>query len=168
MDNFLVATFIKKFNEYKKLADNAIAQLEESQLHLQPNKESNSVAVIVQHMYGNMLSRWTDFLTTDGEKDWRQRDQEFEAQKISRETLLANWEKGWECLFHALTNLKDNQLQEIVFIRKEPLTVADAMIRQVAHYGYHVGQIVYLSKWLKNEDWTNLSMPKNEKHIKKS
>lgn len=160
MKKYLIDLFIKKFKEYQALANKSIKQLTPVDLHLCPNEESNSIAVIMKHMSGNMLSRWTDFLTTDGEKEWRQRDNEFVEGNISNHDLLKIWEEGWTCLFNALDKLNDEQLNEIVYIRKEPLSVADALMRQLAHYGYHVGQIVYISKWMKSTDWQHLSMPK--------
>lgn len=155
-----INTATKRLKYYKDLADKTFAQLTAEQLHYQPNAESNSIAVIVQHMSGNMLSRWTNFLTEDGEKEWRQRDDEFEVHSYSKEQVLEIWEKGWDCLFAALSSLTENDLLKTVTIRQEPLTVTDAINRQLAHYPYHVGQIVYIGKMLKDHDWTSLSIPK--------
>lgn len=152
----------RQFRYYKKLADDAMAQLEDSQLTWQPNEESNSIAIIVKHMWGNMLSRWTDFLTTDGEKSWRQRDAEFDNDLNNREALLQKWEEGWKCLFDALSSITDEDLERIVYIRNEGHTVLEAINRQIAHYSYHVGQIVYLAKMLKNDAWKSLSIPRNK------
>lgn len=153
---------IKRFRNYKELGDKTLAQLSEADLHFQPSSESNSIAVIIQHMHGNMLSRWTNFLTEDGEKEWRQRDAEFTAGHQSKETILARWKEGWDCLLHTLENLRAEDLNKQVSIRTEPISVYDAILRQLAHYPYHVGQIVYLGKMIRNEAWASLSIPKGE------
>lgn len=126
----------------------------------QYNEASNSIAVIVQHLWGNMLSRWTNFLTEDGEKDWRDRDTEFETVIKSKDELLAKWNEGWQCLFNALDSLKEEDLSKTIYIRKEPHKVADAINRQLAHYSHHLGQIVYVGKMQLNEKWKSLSIPK--------
>jgi hypothetical protein len=151
---------IKRFNEYKSLGDKTFAQLLENDFFFQPNDASNSIAVIIQHMHGNMLSRWTNFLTEDGEKDWRQRDEEFEIQDLSRDQLIQRWEEGWNLLFHTLDSLTTEDLLKQITIRQQPLIVVDAINRQLAHYSSHVGQIVYLGKWSKGMEWSTLSMPK--------
>jgi hypothetical protein len=151
---------IKRFNEYKSLGDKTFAQLSENDFFFQPNEASNSIAVIIQHMHGNMLSRWTNFLTEDGEKDWRQRDEEFEIKDLSREQLIQRWEEGWNLLFHTLDSLTTEDLLKQITIRQQPLIVVDAINRQLAHYSSHVGQIVYLGKWRKGMQWSTLSMPK--------
>lgn len=153
-------TVIKRLKYYKHLAEQAFDQLEEKDFHFQPSSESNSIAVIIQHMAGNMLSRWTDFLTSDGEKEWRQRDSEFDILNYSEKQLMELWQKGWDCFFDALQNLKEDDLLKIVYIRKEPLTVIDAINRQLAHYPHHIGQILYVGKIIKNETWKSLSIPK--------
>lgn len=153
---------IKRFKYYKELGDKTFEQLEEADLFYQPSSESNSIAVIVQHMYGNMLSRWTHFLTEDGEKDWRRRDAEFTIIKCSRADVLSFWNDGWKCLFDALESLKPEDLTKTITIRTEPLSVYDAILRQLAHYPYHVGQIVYLGRMVKNEQWKSLSIPKGK------
>lgn len=135
-------------------------QVTDEQLHWQPNEASNSIAIIVKHMAGNMLSRWTDFLTADGEKTWRNREAEFEDTFTGREDLLAYWEKGWQCLFDAIEPLSKTDLERIIYIRNEGHTVVEAINRQLAHYAYHVGQIVYLARLIANEDWKSLSIPK--------
>ena len=152
----------RQFKLYKSLADKAIAQLSEEQLFWQPNEESNSIAIIVKHMWGNMLSRWTDFLTTDGEKEWRQRDAEFENDWTTREQLEKAWEEGWDCLFNALDSITDNDLERIIYIRNEGHTILEAVNRQIAHYASHVGQIVYIAKMCKNGEWQTLSIPRNK------
>lgn len=151
---------IKRFRYYKELADNSFEQLEDQDMFWQPDPESNSIAVIIQHMYGNMLSRWTNFLTEDGEKHWRKRDAEFEPMQCSRQDLMAFWNDGWKCLIDALESLQEEDLNKTVTIRTEPLKVYDAILRQLAHYPYHVGQIVYIGRMIRKEKWHSLSIPK--------
>ena len=155
-----LASSIKRLKYYKELGDKTFEQLNEDDLNFQPNEESNSIAIIIQHMAGNMLSRWTDFLTTDGEKEWRKRDTEFEKRDLSRGHLIAFWEEGWSCLLHALEGLNEDDLLKTIFIRKEGLLVVDAINRQLAHYPYHVGQIIYIGKIIKGNSWKNLSIGK--------
>ncbi len=157
--NYL-STVVKRVSYYKDLADKAMAPLSTEQLHFQATSESNSIAVIVQHMAGNMLSRWTNFLTEDGEKEWRMRDAEFEEQRMQKEAVIALWEKGWDCYLSALRALQPDDLMKTVTIRNEGLTVTDAINRQLAHYPYHIGQIIFISKMLQNENWKSLSIPK--------
>ncbi len=151
---------IKRFKYYKELGDKTFEQLKDEDFLYQPNAESNSIAIIIQHMYGNMLSRWTNFLTEDGEKDWRKRDAEFEAMSMTREDLLSFWNQGWNCLLNTLESLQPDDLMKTITIRTEPLLVYDAILRQLAHYPYHVGQIVYLGRMIKENDWYSLSIPK--------
>ena len=151
---------IKRFKYYKELGDKTFEQLSETDLFYQPSTESNSIAITVQHMYGNMLSRWTNFLTEDGEKEWRKRDAEFEVMHCSKQDLLSFWNDGWKCLLDTLESLKPEDLTKTITIRTEPLTVYDAILRQLAHYPYHVGQIVYLGRMIRNEAWVSLSIPK--------
>jgi len=150
----------KRFLIYKSLGDKAMEQLEEENLFWQYNEASNSIAMIVQHLWGNMLSRWTNFLTEDGEKEWRDRDQEFEKVIKTKEELILKWDAGWECLFAAIDSLTNKDLDKTVYIRRQPLTVIDAINRQLAHYSYHIGQIVYLGKMQLNDRWFSLSIPK--------
>lgn len=150
------------FLYYKTLAEKAIDQIDEDQLFFSANEDTNSIAIIIQHLAGNMLSRWTDFLTTDGEKDWRNRDGEFEENHKTKAELLVFWNKGWDCLFDAINSLQPERLTDIIYIRKEGHTVMDAINRQLAHYPYHVGQIVFYAKMLKKTDWNSLSIPKNK------
>lgn len=151
----------KVFLQYKKQAEGAMAQLTDEQISWAPSEESNSIAVIVKHLWGNMLSRWTDFLTTDGEKEWRDRDAEFEAHDIkTRVQLMEKWEEGWKCMMNTLDNLKPEDLSRIVKIRAEDHTVMEALQRQIAHYASHIGQIIYLAKAQKNNNWKSLSIPK--------
>lgn len=155
-------TAIRRLKYYKYLADKTFEQLNDEQLHYQPNETSNSIAVIVQHMTGNMLSRWTHFLTEDGEKTWRQRDDEFEIHNYNKQQVLELWEKGWTCFWDTLSSLNEQDLLKNVTIRQEPLTVLDAINRQLAHYPYHIGQIIYIGKIIKDNNWKNLSIPKGD------
>jgi uncharacterized damage-inducible protein DinB len=148
----------RRFHATKELADRAFAQLSDAELLRTPDDVSNSVAVIVKHMSGNMLSRWTDFLTSDGEKPGRSRDAEFDATGESRETMLARWEEGWACLFAALDALAPTDLMRTVTIRGEPHTVVEAVNRQLTHYAYHVGQIVFLARHWRGDAWQTLSI----------
>lgn len=149
----------KRFLQYKDLGDKTLAQIEDSFFHYQPNEHTNSIAIIIQHLHGNMKSRFTDFLTTDGEKEWRNRDTEFTCQQYSPQQLKKLWEEGWQILINTLESLPPQSLSQEVFIRKEPLTVTDALFRQLAHYSYHVGQIIQVAKSLKNTQWQSLSIP---------
>ncbi|KAF2331725.1 DUF1572 family protein [Flavobacterium ginsenosidimutans] len=152
----------KQFLYYKTLGEKAIDQLEPEQLFIAVNEDTNSIATIIKHISGNMLSRWTDFLTSDGEKEWRNRDDEFENDLQSKEEVLKLWNKGWNCLENALESLKPEQLSDIIYIRNEGHTVIEAINRQLAHYPYHVGQIVFYAKQLKKSEWESLSIPKNK------
>ena len=153
-------TAIRRLKYYKDLGDKTFVQLNEWDFHYQPNDESNSIATIIQHMTGNMLSRWTNFLTEDGEKEWRKRDEEFEIHQYTKQELIELWEKGWTCFLDTLSGLKKKDLKKKVSIRQEALTVIDAINRQLAHYPYHIGQIIFLAKIIKNKSWQNLSIPK--------
>jgi hypothetical protein len=152
----------KRLSYYKELGDETFTQLTEADFHYQPNEVSNSIAIIIQHMAGNMLSRWTDFLTTDGEKEWRTRDAEFDEQQKTKQELIACWEQGWACCLDAIKNLKEDDLQKKITIRTESLTVIDAINRQLAHYPYHVGQIIFLGKLIAGDGWQNLSIKKGQ------
>ncbi|WP_312902447.1 DUF1572 family protein [Chryseobacterium taichungense] len=154
--------FIKRFEYYKNLGDKSFTQLSEDQLFWQFNEESNSIAIIVKHIAGNMLSRWSDFLTADGEKPWRNRDEEFVNSFSTKDEVLEYWESGWKCLFDALNQINDENLHSIIYIRNEPHTVLDAVLRQLTHYPYHVGQIVYIAKMMKDHDWKTLSITRNK------
>jgi hypothetical protein len=152
---------IKRLKYYKELGDKTFEQLEERDFFYRPNEESNSIAIIVQHLYGNMLSRFTNFLTEDGEKEWRQRDAEFDVfDDITKEDVLSFWNAGWNCVFTAIESLKPADLLRTIYIRTEPLLVYDAILRQLAHYPHHVGQILYISKMLKGKEWKTLSIPR--------
>jgi len=148
-----------EFRRYEKLAEGAIAQLTDSELDATASSADNSVAVIVQHVGGNLRSRFTDFLTSDGEKPWRDRDREFEARAVGRDELMAAWEQGFAALFGALAELDDGRLGRTVSIRGRPLTVLEALLRSLAHVAYHVGQIVFVAKGLRGADWRYLSIP---------
>lgn len=153
---------IKQLEYYKMLGDKTIELLPEDKLFWQYNDESNSIAIIVKHLSGNMLSRWTDFLTSDGEKDWRNRDAEFENNLKNKEALIQSWNNGWNCFFKALHLLNEEDLSRIIYIRNQGHTVLEAINRQLAHYPYHVGQIVFLGKMICNEKWVSLSIPRGK------
>src|SRR5260221_5176416 len=150
----------KLFRYYKKLGEGAIAQLSDEEILSKPNEASNSIALIVHHLSGNMLSRWTDFLTSDGEKTWRNREAEFEESYPDKKTMLDAWEKGWECLLTAIESLKPEDLSKIIYIRNEGQTVVEAIQRQLAHYPHHVGQVLYQAKAIKGNGFRSLSIPK--------
>ncbi|MBF9141014.1 DUF1572 family protein [Hymenobacter properus] len=150
----------KQFEYYKLLGDQTFAQVPDEALFWQYNAESNSIAIIVQHLWGNMLSRWTDFLTSDGEKQWRNRDAEFEAHILTRDDLLAKWEAGWACLFTALDSITEANQGTTVYIRNQGHSITEAINRQLAHYPYHVGQIVFLGKMALDSQWHSLSIPR--------
>lgn len=151
-----------QFAYYKKLGNATFDQLTDDQLFEKNNNETNSIANIVMHLSGNMLSRWTDFLTTDGEKKWRDRDAEFDDKVVDRATLLQKWEAGWSCLFNTLDSLQESDFQQAVYIRHEAHSVIEAINRQLAHYPYHVGQIVFIGKMLRGYQWESLSIPKGK------
>jgi Protein of unknown function (DUF1572) len=151
---------IKRLMAYKTLGDKTFEQLDEKGFHFVPNESSNSIAVIIRHLHGNMLSRWTNFLTEDGEKEGRNRDTEFTSPAMSKDDLIALWEEGWYCLLSALQSLQADDLLKTIYIRHEPLIAIDAINRQLAHYPHHVGQIVYIGKMIRNEKWESLSIPK--------
>jgi hypothetical protein len=150
------------FHQYKRLAEGAMAQVSDEQLCATLDPEMNSIAVIVKHMAGNMRSRWTDFLTTDGEKPSRNRDREFEEPPATRTELMALWDDGWRCLFTALEGLTDADLVRTITIRGEAHSVMQAINRQVAHYPYHCGQIIFLAKHLQSANWKSLSVPRKQ------
>lgn len=153
---------IQQFESYKMLGEKAMNQIPDSALFYNLSPESNSIAIIVQHLSGNMLSRWTDFLQSDGEKTWRDRDAEFEEHITNREELLTCWNTGWACLLDALRALKEDDLDKIVHIRNTAHTVVDAINRQLAHYAYHIGQIVFICKAATNENWHSLTIAKGK------
>ena len=160
-ENFLQSAG-KLFRYYKGLGEKAIAQLTDAEVLQKPNESSNSIALIVHHLSGNMLSRWTDFLTSDGEKTWRNREAEFDEEYPDKKTMMEAWEKGWACLLNALESLKGDDLGKIIYIRNEGQSVMEAIQRQLAHYPHHVGQILYQAKAIKGEAFTSLSIPKGK------
>lgn len=161
MQNDFIESTRKQFEYYKLLGDKTMQQLSDEQLFWSYNEESNSIATIVKHLWGNMLSRWTDFLTTDGEKESRNRDAEFINDATTRQEVLEQWEEGWACLFQALDALSSDDLTRIIYIRNQGHTVTEAIHRQLAHYPYHVGQLVFIGKMLATQ-WTSLSVPRGK------
>jgi hypothetical protein len=149
---------VKQFRDYKLLAEKTFAQIQDADFYYQPNETTNSIAINITHLHGNMLSRWTNFLTEDGEKEWRQRDDEFEVHSSPKEKLLQLWEEGWKAVFDTLGSLHAADLEKTIYIRTQPLIVIDAIHRQLTHYAYHVGQVVMLGKIIKDKKWQSLSM----------
>lgn len=164
LNNYL-SSIKKQFEYYKMLGDKTFSQLTEEQLFWQYNTGSNSIAIIVKHLCGNMLSRWTDFLTSDGEKDWRNRDSEFENNINTKKELLNKWNEGWQSLFDAINQLTEQDLGKTIYIRNQGHMVVEAINRQLAHYSYHIGQIVFIGKMIRGENWSSLSIPKGESKI---
>ena len=153
---------VQTFRDYKKLADKALAQMKDDEFFVALDEEANSVGVIMKHMAGNMLSRWTDFLTADGEKPDRNRDSEFVlSSETTKDELLAYWERGWRCVFDAIEPLRPEDALRKVLIRGEEHTVVEAINRQLTHYAYHTGQIVFLAKHFRSAEWKSLSIPRN-------
>jgi hypothetical protein len=153
---------LKRFKIYKALGDKTFDQLNEKDFFFKPSPESNSIAIIIQHMHGNMMSRFTNFLIEDGEKEWRKRDEEFESTDLSMPELINRWNEGWHCVLTAIESLKPGHLAATIYIRTEPLKVYDALLRQLAHYPYHVGQIITISKMIKDKEWQSLSIAKGQ------
>ena len=162
MENDYLTSVKKQFAYYKSLGEKTFEQLTDEQLYWQYNSESNSIAMIVKHMAGNMISRWTDIFTTDGEKSTRNREAEFTPSTPTRQTITETWEQGWQCLFDTLDKLTADDLGKIIYIRNQGHTVMEAINRQLAHYPYHAGQIVFLGKMLCNENWHSLSIPRGQ------
>ena len=156
-----LADALTLFRYYKKLGEGAIGQITDEELNIALDSEMNSIAQIVKHMAGNMKSRWTDFLTTDGEKPDRDRDSEFVDPPATREAVMKTWEDGWNCLWRALGQLQEHDMQRTVTIRGERHSVIQAVNRQLAHYPYHIGQIVMLAKHFRRDKWQALTVPKN-------
>jgi hypothetical protein len=170
-ENHFLENTIGVFKNYKTLAEKSFAQLDSTKdFHYKPDEESNSIAVIIKHISGNMISRWTGFLITDGEKPTRNRDTEFLEETETRDELLEIWDKGWAVFLNTLNSLTEKDVLKTVTIRGEGLTVTQALNRQTAHYAYHIGQIVFLAKHIKNKEWQSLSIPKNKsgEHLKGS
>lgn len=151
----------EQFKHFKERAELGIQQLSEKELHWKPSEESNNIAIIIKHLSGNMHSRWQDFLTTDGEKNYRNRDLEFVDDIESKEQLMEVWENGWSLLIKTVESLNAEDLHKIVTLRKQPLSVLQALQTEVAHVSYHLGQILYIGKQIKDNEWTILSIPKN-------
>ena len=164
MQEYLSST-ITQFEYYKSLGEKSMNQIDEKQWFIELNSNSNSIATIVKHLHGNMLSRWTDFLESDGEKEWRNRDGEFELEKVNPKDIVIWWEEGWQCLFDALKNMNTEDLEQTVYIRNMGQKAYEAINRQVAHYAYHIGQMVFLAKALKESEWESLSIPKGNSKI---
>jgi hypothetical protein len=163
-NNIYLESVKKQMLYYKTIGEKAMDQLEPEQLFSSVNEDTNSIATIVKHLSGNMLSRWTDFLTTDGEKEWRNRDGEFDSHfhGNDKKAIIETWNNGWDCFFNAIQSLQPEQLSQIIYIRNEGQTAMDAINRQLAHYPYHIGQIVFYAKMLKQSEWNSLSIPKNK------
>jgi uncharacterized damage-inducible protein DinB len=153
---------ISVFEYYKSLGEKAMAQVSDEALFHMPDEKSNSIAVIVNHLHGNMLSRWTDFLTSDGEKAWRKRDEEFKEATSTRAEVMHQWNEGWACLLDTLNALTPDDLSKTVYVRNMGQSAEDAIIRQLAHYAYHTGQIVYLARLFNEGNWTSLTISKGE------
>ncbi len=154
-----------EFQRYKTLGDKTFAQLGDSDILWKQHEGDNSISQIVKHISGNMLSRWTNFLSEDGEKPWRHRDTEFEKPFTTKTEMIVAWEKGWQCLFDALASINPDNFNSLVKIRNEEHTIVEAVNRQLAHYANHVGQIVLLGKMLKGDNWVSLSIPKSESEV---
>lgn len=152
----------KQFEYYKSVGEKTFDQLDEKDLFWQYNNESNSIAIIVNHLWGNMKSRWTDFLSSDGEKDWRNRDLEFESVIKTKNELLTKWKDGWKCLFDALESVNEENFDKKIYIRNQEHSIIEAVNRQLAHYSYHIGQIVYTGRMVKGKDWKSLTIPKGK------
>lgn len=151
---------IKQFEYYKLLGEKTFTQLTDEDFFRQTNEDSNSIAIIVNHLGGNMLSRWTDFLTTDGEKEWRNRDAEFESELSTKQEVIEKWDRGWKVFLDTLKSLKSEDLEKIIYIRNQGHSVLEAINRQLAHYPYHIGQIVFIGKMICTNPWQSLSIPK--------
>lgn len=162
MKDEYIKNIIKQFEYYKSVGDKTVTQLEDKDLFWQFNEESNSIAIIVNHLWGNMLSRWTNFLIEDGEKEWRNRDLEFEDVIKTRKDLVAKWNEGWNCLFTALNSINEDNFDTKIYIRNQEHSIIEAVNRQLTHYAYHIGQIVLIGKMLKAEQWNSLTIPKGQ------
>jgi hypothetical protein len=157
-----IQSALQQFREYKSLSDKTFLQLSDDDFYFQPNEETNSIAINITHMHGNMQSRFSSFLTEDGEKPWRHRDDEFRVKLYTRVQLLDLWEAGWQTVFTAIEQLFPADIEKTVYIRTKPLSVLQAIHRQLTHYAYHTGQIVMLGKIVRNKDWQSLSIPRDQ------
>ncbi|MFT4093378.1 MAG: DUF1572 family protein [Niabella sp.] len=160
IEDIFLKSAVQQFKDYKAMADKTFDQIADEKFAYAPGEKSNCLSTIIRHMHGNMLSRWTNFLTEDGEKEWRRRDEEFEEAHLTKEALLVLWNQGWDVLFEALYALTPADLEKIIFIRTKPLTVVEAIHRQLTHYAAHVGQIIYLGKIIMGGSWQTLSIAK--------
>jgi len=159
----LLPSFRTEYQRYRRLVELAVAQVDDADLHHRPHEDGNSIAITIGHLTGNLRSRFTDFLTSDGEKQWRQRDAEFDDPGLDRETLLANWREAWRIVDTALAAVDDagpDVFARTITIRRQPLTVLDALLRSVAHVAYHTGQIVQLARAFAGSRWQSLSIPR--------
>ncbi len=152
----------KQFLYYKKLGEGTFSQLSDEQLFWQYNPECNSISIIVNHLWGNMMSRWTDFLSSDGEKEWRNRDLEFESVIHDRTEMMQKWKEGWEALFFALDSIREDNFTNVVYIRNQAHSIPDALSRQMMHYASHIGQIIYIGKMCKGMEWQTLSIARGQ------
>ncbi len=152
----------QQFEYYKQLGEKTMDQLSDEELFWSYNQASNSIAIMVKHLWGNMMSRWTNFLTSDGEKEWRKRDEEFEMDNCTRADLMKLWDEGWACLFKALNTINEDNFNSLVYIRNQGHSIPEAINRQMMHYAYHIGQLVYVGRMIKGDDWQSLSIPKGQ------
>lgn len=157
-----ISGVVKQFKYYKLLGESTMTQLSAQELLWQYNQESNSIAVIVKHLWGNMTSRWTDIWDSDGEKEWRDRDAEFVGDLMTRKAIIEKWDAGWKCLFESLDSIQHDNIDQPIYIRNMGHSVAEAIQRQLAHYAYHIGQMVYIGRMIKGSQWKNLSIPKGQ------
>lgn len=162
MENEYLNSVKKQFEYYKSVGEKTFDQLDDKDFFWQYNEESNSIAIIVNHLWGNMKSRWTDFLTSDGEKEWRNRDLEFESVIKTKDELYKKWDDGWNCLFEALNSVNAENFDSKVYIRNQEHSILEAVNRQFAHYSYHIGQIVYIGRIIKGNKWESLTIPKGK------
>ncbi|UXP31192.1 DUF1572 domain-containing protein [Reichenbachiella agarivorans] len=165
MKNQYLNSVKRQFEYYKSVGEKTFDQLDQQNLLWQYDEGSNSIAITVNHLWGNMKSRWTDFLVSDGEKEWRNRDSEFESVIKTKEELIEKWNEGWKCLFDALDTINQDNFETKVYIRNQEHSVLDAINRQLAHYSYHIGQIVYIGKMIKGDEWKSLSIPKGKSTV---
>ena len=164
MKNEYLNSIKKQFEYYKTVGEKTFLQLDEKDLFWEYNEESNSIAIIVNHLWGNMKSRWTNFLTSDGEKEWRNRESEFEAVIKSKHELLEKWNEGWHCLFDALDSVTEDNFETKIYIRNQEHSIVEAINRQLAHYSYHIGQLVYIGRMIQASQWESLSIPKGKSY----
>lgn len=162
MANNYLESIQRLFEKYKDLGEKTFEQVSDDGLYWQYNEDSNSIAILINHLWGNMMSRWTGFLTSDGEKEWRRRDAEFEANQLSRKELMAKWNEGWSCLFEAIGALSESDLDKKVVIRGKECTVIDAINMASVHYASHIGQIMYIGKMVCGDKWVSLSIPRKK------